>query len=73
MFLHYSVVVVLSGANIDTPVLIRCLDAGLVADERLATFRVIVNDRPGRQDLSELVKVITEEKARYVASSQLLH
>ena len=59
---HYSVVVVLSGANIDTPVLIRCLDAGLVADERLATFRVIISDRPG--GLSGLLQLITEEEAR---------
>ena len=64
LLLHYSVVVVLSGANIDTPVLIRCLEAGLVADEKLATFRVIISDRPGPGDLSGLLQLITEQKAR---------
>ena len=59
---HYSVVVVLSGANIDTPVLNRCLDRGLVADGRLATFRVIIRDRPG--GLSELLQLIAKQQVR---------
>ena len=58
--LHYSVVVVLIGANIDTLVLSRCLDRGLVADGRLATFRVIIRDRPG--GLSELLQLIAKHQ-----------
>ena len=53
---------VLTGANIDTPVLNRCLDRALVADGRLATFRVIIRDRPGA--LSELLQLIAEQKVR---------
>ena len=53
---------VLTGANIDTPVLSRCLDRGLVADGRLATFRVIIRDRPG--GLSELLQLIAREQVR---------
>ena len=60
--LCYSVVVVLTGANIDTPVLTRCLDRGLVADGRLATFRVIIRDRPG--GLCELLQVIAKQQVR---------
>ena len=60
--LHSSVVVVLTGANIDTPVLNRCLDRGLVADGRLATFRVIIRDRPG--GLSELLQLIAKLQVR---------
>ena len=62
LFQCYSVVVVLTGANIDTPVLNRCLDRGLVADKRLATFCVILRDRPG--GLSELLDLIAEQKVR---------
>ena len=60
--IFFSVVVVLTGANIDTPVLSRCLDRGLVADGRLATFRVIIRDRPG--GLSELLQLISREQVR---------
>ena len=53
---------VLTGANIDTPALNRCLDRGLVADGRLATFCVIIRDRPG--GLNELLELIAKQQVR---------
>ena len=62
--------VVLTGANIDTPVLNRCLDRGLVADGRLATFRVILRDRPG--GLSELLQLIAKQDVRYALDDSIV-
>ena len=42
-----TVVLTLCGGNIDTNMLGRLLDVGLVADGRLARFAVTVSDRPG--------------------------
>jgi len=42
-----KLVLVLSGGNIDTSVLGRCLERGLAAEARLVKFNVIVSDRPG--------------------------
>ncbi|XP_057655967.1 L-threonine dehydratase catabolic TdcB isoform X1 [Diorhabda carinulata] len=50
------VVLILSGGNIDTTLLGRCLDRGLAADGRLVKFKVTVSDRPG--GISELCKII---------------
>jgi threonine dehydratase len=50
------VVLILSGGNIDTTILGRCLERGLAADGRLVKFKVTVSDRPG--GISELCKVI---------------
>ncbi|CAG0892559.1 unnamed protein product [Darwinula stevensoni] len=41
------VVIPLTGGNIDTTVLGRCLERGLAADGRLVKFKVTVSDRPG--------------------------
>lgn len=41
------VVLILSGGNIDTTILGRCLERGLAADGRLIKCRVTVSDRPG--------------------------
>jgi len=61
--LVYSVAVVLTGSNIDTPVLNRCLERGLVNDGRLVMFQVLITDRPG--GLSELLKLLVLHNARY--------
>ena len=56
-------VVILSGGNIDTTVLGRCLDRGLAADGRLVRLTVLVNDRPG--GLKGLVEFLYEQRVRY--------
>jgi threonine dehydratase len=48
-----NVVMVLSGANIDLPLLSRIIDRSLVDSHRLVRFRTHVNDRPG--SLAELL------------------
>ncbi|KAK9886664.1 hypothetical protein WA026_017583 [Henosepilachna vigintioctopunctata] len=50
------VVLILSGGNIDTTILGRCLERGLAADGRLVKFKATVSDRPG--GISELCKLI---------------
>lgn len=42
-----KVVIPLCGGNIDTSILGRCLERGLVADGRLCRFLVTISDRPG--------------------------
>ncbi|XP_053613765.1 L-threonine ammonia-lyase-like isoform X2 [Plodia interpunctella] len=42
-----KVVCILSGGNIDTTILGRCLERGLAAEQRLVKFKVTVSDRPG--------------------------
>ncbi|XP_065904969.1 L-threonine ammonia-lyase-like [Dysidea avara] len=56
-----NVAVVLTGSNIDTPVLNRCLERGLVNDGRLVMFQVLITDRPG--GLSELLKLLVQHNA----------
>ena len=51
----------LCGGNIDTNMLGRVLDVGLVADGRLARFHVSVQDRPG--GLARLTAAIAEAGA----------
>lgn len=50
------VVCILSGGNIDTTILGRCLERGLAAEQRLVKFKVTVSDRPG--GIAELCKLI---------------
>ncbi|XP_063367431.1 L-threonine ammonia-lyase-like [Cydia amplana] len=52
-----KVVCILSGGNIDTTILGRCLERGLAAESRLVKFKVTVSDRPG--GIAELCKVIS--------------
>lgn len=47
---------ILSGGNIDTTILGRCLERGLAADGRLVKCKVTVSDRPG--GISELCRLI---------------
>jgi threonine dehydratase len=56
-----TVVLTLCGGNIDTNMLGRVLDVGLVADGRLTRFTVSVADRPG--GLARLTSVIAEAGA----------
>jgi threonine dehydratase len=53
-----SVVMVLSGANIDLALLARIIDRSLVESHRLVRFRTRVPDRPG--GLAELLQVIAQ-------------
>uniref|UniRef100_A0AC34GXR5 Tryptophan synthase beta chain-like PALP domain-containing protein n=1 Tax=Panagrolaimus sp. ES5 TaxID=591445 RepID=A0AC34GXR5_9BILA len=55
------VATILSGGNIDSTALGRCIDRGLVYDDRLIRFKVIVSDRPG--GISELAKIIADTGA----------
>ncbi|KAF2892749.1 hypothetical protein ILUMI_13424 [Ignelater luminosus] len=51
-----KVVSILSGGNIDTTILGRCLERGLAADGRFVKAKVTISDRPG--GMAELVKLI---------------
>jgi len=48
----------LTGGNIDTTVLGRCIDRGLAADGRLCRFVVVISDRPG--GMADLTRTIGE-------------
>ncbi|KAH1006300.1 hypothetical protein HUJ05_007047 [Dendroctonus ponderosae] len=52
-----GLVLILSGGNIDTTILGRCLERGLAADGRLVKCRVTVSDRPG--GICELCKMVS--------------
>lgn len=56
-----KVVVPLCGGNIDTPVIDRVIERGLVADGRLCRFDAVISDRPG--GLAKLAEVIAEQGA----------
>jgi hypothetical protein len=52
----------LCGGNIDTTTLGRCLERGLAADGRMATFKVVLEDRPG--SIAGLTSLLSELKCR---------
>ena len=56
-----KVVLPLCGGNIDTSILGRIIERGLVADGRLCRFSAVISDRPG--GLSRFTAVIAEEGA----------
>ncbi|MBI3635327.1 MAG: threonine ammonia-lyase [Candidatus Rokubacteria bacterium] len=56
-----TVVLVLSGGNIDVTMLSRIIDRGLVKDGRLVRLGVILRDRPG--ELARLATLIAEARA----------
>lgn len=66
-----KVVVIISGGNIDTTILGRCIDRGLAVDGRLCKFCVTVTDRPGSvamltqmmTDIGVSIKDIIHERA----------
>ncbi|KAF2881483.1 hypothetical protein ILUMI_24681 [Ignelater luminosus] len=51
-----NVVLILSGGNIDTSILGRCMERGLAADQRLVKIIVTISDRPA--GIAELTKLI---------------
>jgi len=53
------VVCILSGGNIDTTILGRCLERGMAADGRLMRLHVVVSDRPG--GIAELTGILAAE------------
>ena len=55
------VVLVLAGGNIDSTMLGRVIEVGLVADGRLARFTVTISDRPG--GLARLAELIASTGA----------
>uniref|UniRef100_A0A0N4ZV56 L-serine deaminase n=1 Tax=Parastrongyloides trichosuri TaxID=131310 RepID=A0A0N4ZV56_PARTI len=56
-----NVVAIISGGNIDTTSLGRCVDRALSHDSRLIRFNVVISDRPGC--MAELCKVIGDSGA----------
>jgi threonine dehydratase len=59
-----SVVLVLSGGNIDVTMLARIIERGLAKDGRLVRLVVLLRDRPGA--LARLTAVVAEERANVV-------
>ena len=62
-----SVVLVLSGGNIDVNIVSRIIDRGLLADGRLARLRVKVPDQPG--SLARLTRVVASLGANVLETS----
>jgi threonine dehydratase len=60
-----TVVLVLSGGNIDVTMLARIIERGLVKDGRLVRLEVVLRDRPGA--LARLTALVAEERANVVA------
>ena len=56
-----TVVLVLSGGNIDVNVIARVIERGLVKDGRLVRFSVLLQDRPGA--LARLTALIAQSRA----------
>lgn len=56
-----KVVLPLTGGNIDTNILGRIIEHGLVADGRLCRFSAVISDRPG--GLAQFSAVVAEEEA----------
>ena len=59
-----KVVLPLCGGNIDTTVLGRIIERGLVAEGRLHRFDVFISDRPG--GLARLTRILAEEEASVI-------
>jgi len=59
-----TVVLVLSGGNIDVTMLARIIERGLVKDGRLVRLAVVLRDRPGA--LARLATLVAEERANVV-------
>jgi threonine dehydratase len=59
-----TVVLVLSGGNIDVTMLARIIERGLVKDGRLVRLAVLLRDRPGA--LARLTALVAEERANVV-------
>jgi threonine dehydratase len=59
-----TVVLVLSGGNIDVTMLARIIEHGLVKDGRLVRLSVVLRDRPGA--LARLTALVAEQRANVV-------
>ena len=59
-----TVVLVLTGGNIDVTMLARIIERGLVKDGRLVRLSVLLRDRPGA--LARLTAIVAEERANVV-------
>ena len=59
-----TVVLVLSGGNIDVTMLARIIERGLVKDGRMVRLGIVLRDRPGA--LARLTDVIAEERGNIV-------
>jgi threonine dehydratase len=59
-----TVVLVLSGGNIDVTMVARIIERGLVKDGRLVRLAVLLRDRPGA--LARLTALVAEERANVV-------
>jgi len=59
-----TVVLVLSGGNIDVTMVSRIIERGLVQDDRLVRLGVILRDRPGA--LAGVAALVAEERANIV-------
>ncbi|EYC32996.1 hypothetical protein Y032_0002g548 [Ancylostoma ceylanicum] len=68
-----KVVCVLSGGNIDSTIVGRSIEKGLVADHRLVMFEVLLPDRPGC--LSEVFEIAghTGASIKHVAVEHVFH
>ncbi|VDO70473.1 unnamed protein product [Heligmosomoides polygyrus] len=53
-----KVVCILSGGNIDSTMVGRCIEKGLAVDNRLVRFEVLISDRPG--GVAELSKIVAD-------------
>jgi threonine dehydratase len=56
-----NIVLMISGGNVDSPLLGRILSQGLIKNGRIMRFRVPLDDRPG--SLARLLSIISELKA----------
>jgi threonine dehydratase len=56
-----NVVLLLSGGNIDSAILDRIIEKGLVADGRLCRFTAVISDRPG--GLARMAQLVAETGA----------
>ncbi|KAK5981103.1 L-threonine dehydratase catabolic TdcB [Trichostrongylus colubriformis] len=56
-----KVVCILSGGNIDSTMVGRCIEKGLAVDNRLIRFEVLISDRPG--GMAELAKLVGDSGA----------
>ena len=59
-----TVVLILSGGNIDVTMLARIIERGLVKDGRLVRLTILLRDRPGA--LARLTAMVAEERANVV-------
>ncbi|VDM72939.1 unnamed protein product [Strongylus vulgaris] len=60
-----KVACILSGGNIDSTMIGRCIEKGLAVDNRLVRFEALISDRPG--GVAELSRIVSETGAKIKA------